>query len=304
MNKEAVKNNFLGKYLVSCLHIAECKIIPKIIDDEKAVKKYFFKKKGYELDLDNPQTFSEKDNWLKLNDRNPLMVVCADKYAVREYVTKAGYGDLLNDLYGVYDSVKQIDIDKLPEKFVLKAAHGSDMGLIVTDKSKVNWKQQKALMSLWLKQDIYWSGREWVYKDMPKRIIAEKYLEDETGELKDYKIFCFNGKAHFMKFYGGRYTGNKYANYYDRDLNFLPVSDNIYKNNDKIKEPLSREDFEKMVAIAEDLAKPFQHVRVDFYLVKGKIYFGEMTFFHSGGCQKWVPNTFDSFFGQWWNLKK
>lgn len=304
MNKDAIRHTFWGEYLISLLHILECKIMPKIYDDETAVKKFFLKKAGYELNLENPQTYCEKLNWLKLNDRNPLMVKCADKYAVRDYIKECGYEEILNDLYGVYDNIKDINIDELPDKFVLKAAHGSNMGLIVTDKSKINWKQQKMLMKLWLKQDIYWSGREWVYKGMPKRIIAEKYLEDEQGELKDYKIFCFNGKACFLKYYGGRYSSSRFANCYDRDLNLLPVSDNVFKDNPSVIKPIKKETFEKMVKIAEDLAKPFQQVRVDFYFANEKIYFGEMTFFHSGGVVKWNPDEYDKIVGEKWELVK
>ena len=302
MNKDKIRHTFIGKYLLSCLHVIECKIMPRIYDDETAVKKFFKKKTGYELNLDNPQTFSEKMNWYKLNGRNPLMAKCADKVAVRDYIKEKGYGDMLNEIYGVYDKVSEIDIDALPDKFVLKAAHGSHMNVIVTDKNKVNWRQQKMLMSTWLKQDIYWPGREWVYKDLPRRIVAEKYLEDNSGELKDYKFFCFNGKPCYLQYDVGRYNGNHYRNYYDMDWNFINVRDDTQSNSEI---PLEIDEIEllKMKEISKDLSNPFQMVRVDFYFCNNRIYFGELTFFHNGGIGYFNPAEFDCVLGEKWILK-
>lgn len=302
MNKDAIRHTFIGQFLISCLHIAECKLMPKLMDDETAVKKMFREKAGYELDLSNPQTFSEKLNWYKLNDRNPLMAKCADKIAVREYLTEKGYGDMLNEIYGVYDKVGDIDIDKLPEQFVLKAAHGSHMNVIVTDKKAVNWTQQKLLMRTWLKQDIYWSGREWVYKDLPKRILAEKYLEDETGELRDYKFFCFNGVPRYMEMDFGRFTDTPHRNFYNSELEFQFFDDGTPYDE---QEPhlLSADCFNAMKTIAADIAKDFpQFVRVDFYSSRGKIYIGELTFFDSGGFEFFEPKEFDIKFSEQWNI--
>lgn len=302
MNKDAIRHTFIGQYLISWLHIVECRVMPRVYDDETAVKKFFKKKTGYELDLENPKTFSEKMNWYKLNDRNPLMAKCADKVAVREYIKEKGYGDMLNEIYGVYNKVSEIDIDALPDKFVLKAAHGSHMNVIVTDKSQVNWRQQKMLMSTWLKQDIYWSGREWVYKDIPKRIVAEKYLEDSAGELKDYKFFCFNGKPCYMQYDVGRYNGNHYRNYYDMNLNFIDVNDDV-QSNPNLRPAVDENQIKKMIEISENLSKPFQMVRVDFYYCNNKIYFGELTFFHNGGIGYFSPAEFDDIIGEKWNIE-
>lgn len=303
MNKDKIRNSFWGEFLISCLHIVECKVLPKVMDDETAVKKFFKKKAGYDLNLDNPRTYSEKLNWYKLNARNPLMAQCADKVAVREYVTEKGYGDMLNEIYGVYDKVSEIDIDALPEQFVLKAAHGSHMNLIVTDKSKINWRQQKMLMSTWLKQDIYWSGREWVYKDLPKRIVAEKYLEDESGELKDYKFFCFNGKAEYMEYDTGRFCGIHYRNFYDENMKFVPIDDGC-PNDETISLPISKEQFDKMKSIANDLSQPFLFARIDFYSLGDKLLFGEITFFDSGGFEFFNPKEYDYEFSKNWELIK
>lgn len=302
MFKEKIRKLFVGRYLISLLHCFESWLMPKIISDEKAVRRYYEKAKGKPLDLDNPKTLSEKLNWYKLNDRKPLMQQCADKVAVREYVTEKGYGDCLNEIYGVYDKVKDINIDALPEKFVLKAAHGSHMNIIVTDKAKENWAKHKLMMGTWLHQNIAWSGREWVYKDMPRRIIAEKYLEDETGELRDYKFFCFNGKPAFMQYDAGRYSGKHIRNYYDMDMQLIPVSDDC-PSDVNTKPDFTDEVFKKMKKMVSDLAEPFQQARVDLYLIKSNVYFGEITFFDNGGLEWFNPPEYDEIFGEMWDIK-
>ena len=301
--KSKIKKTFFGRYLISELHCLESWLMPKLISDKKAVLKFYKRKTGKDLNLENPVTLSEKINWYKLNDRIPIMQQCADKVAMRDYVTKKGYGDCLNEIHAVYNKVKDIDIDSLPEKFVLKAAHGSHMNIIVTDKSKENWNRHKTMMRTWLRQNIYWSGREWVYKDMPRRIIAEKYLEDASGELRDYKFFCFNGKPVYLQYDSGRYNGKHLRNYYDMNMNFIPVRDDV-ESDESNKLEISIEIFEKMKKIASDLAESFQHVRVDFYLVNDKIYVGELTFFHNGGITWFDPPEYDKIFGENWELVK
>lgn len=293
--KQSLKNIFWGEYLISEYHVLMCKIMPKLINDEKAVKKFYKKKCGKELDLDNPKTFSEKINWYKLNDRNPLMEKCADKVAVREYIKEKGYGDCLNEVYGVYNKVEDIDIDSLPDQFVIKAAHGSHMNYIVKDKKSFNWKHAKKMMKSWLKQDIYWSGREWVYKDMPKRIIVEKYLEDDNGELRDYKFFCFNGNPAYMQVDIGRYREH-YRNYYDIYKNLLDCYDSEkLPPISNIDFPVEDSLFHTMIDMCRDLANPFQQVRVDLYTIGRKVYFGELTFFDGGGAAFYYPEQ--------WNYK-
>lgn len=300
--KSAIKKNFWGNYLISISHCVRCKIEPALISDEKAVKKYYKKKSGKELNLNNPQTFSEKLNWYKLNDRNPLMAQCADKVAVREYVTEKGHADCLNEVYGVYDRVQDIDYDSLPNQFVIKAAHGSHMNYIVKDKSTFDWKHAKKMMKTWLHQDIYWSGREWVYRNIPKRIIIEKYLEDETGELRDYKFFCFNGKPQFMQLEVGRYTAFNTRNFYDVEWNLLPFGKEIPHNPDIVVEKPHM--FDEMIDLATILCKPFQFVRVDLYQANNKMYFGELTFFPAGGASDFVPSEYDNIVGNMWKLSQ
>ena len=300
--KEVVRTSFWGGILIAKLHQIEGIVLPRIISDEVAVKRYFKKVTGKELDLENPTTFVEKINWYKLNDHNPLMVKCADKVGLRDYVSENGYGEYLNDCLGVFDDVADIDVSKLPQSFVMKAAHGSHMNIIVKDKDAVNWKKNFIVMKNWLKQDIYWGGREWVYKDIPKRIIIEKYLEDETGELRDFKIFCFNGVPKFVQVDIGRFGEYHVRNFYDLDWNLLDITDDV--GNDptlKVSKPLS---LDKMVEIAQTLSKPFQFVRVDFYEVNTKPYVGEMTFFHMGGNTGIKSEEWEKTIGGYWRLEK
>lgn len=152
--KSFFRSSFLGEYIISLSHCIRCKIEPVLISDENAVKKYYKKKSGKNLDLSNPQSSSEKLNWYKLNDKNPLMAQCADKVAVRDYITEMNCEDCLNKLYGVYEKVQDIDFDSLPNQFVIKAAHGSHMNYIVTDKKSFDWKHARKMMNTWLHQDI------------------------------------------------------------------------------------------------------------------------------------------------------
>ena len=297
--KDTIRKSFWGNYSISIYHCVMCKIAPILISDEKAVKRFYKKKTGKELDLSNPRTLSEKMNWYKLNGRLSLMAQCADKVEVRDYIKEKGYGDCLNEVYGVYDRVKDINFDALPNQFVIKAAHGSHMNFIVKDKETFDWKHAKRMMKSWLQQDIYWSGREWVYKNIPKRIIIEKYLEDETGELRDFKFFCFNGEPKYVQVDVGRSTEH-YRNYYDLSFNFIPVRDDI-PSNEKIavNKPYQ---FRKMIEMAKVLSSPFQFSRIDFYQVYNQVYFGEITFFHNGGITWFQPEKYDLIFGDNWKL--
>lgn len=303
--KATIKKSFWGEYSISIYHSMMCKILPKLVSDEKAVKKLYKKKSGKKLDLLNPRTFAEKINWYKLNDKNPLMEQCADKVAVRDYIIEKGYGDCLNKVYGVYDRVEDIDIDRLPNQFVIKAAHGSHMNYIVKDKSSFDWKHAKKMMKSWLKQDIYWSGREWVYKKIPKRLIIERYLEDSEGDLKDYKFFCFNGKPYYLEYDAGRFGPTHYRNYYNMKMELMPFCDgDQLPNNEKISFPLNENTFKKMKTMCVDLASSFQQVRVDFYSVKDKILLGELTFFDGGGTTIFTPEEWNYKFSEEWKIIK
>ena len=300
--KAKMKQTFAGRLLISYLHCFESWIMPKLVDDKTAVERFYQNNTGHKLDLNSPKSFSEKMNWYKLFGRIPLMSQCADKVGVREYVKSCGLEDTLNEIYGIYTRVGDIPFNSLPDSYVIKAAHGSHMSIIKRPGERINIWQSKLMINSWLHQNIYWAGREWVYKNVPKRIIAERYLEDETGELRDYKFFCYHGVPHFLQYDAGRFKNEHYRNFYDMDLNLLDITDDSTKTNPDIV-AIDRLNFERMKEIASVLSKPFQFVRCDLYFVCGKIYFGELTFFDGGGYSGFSKEEYDILFGEPWIIE-
>lgn len=260
-------------------------------DEEYLSRKYqlYF---GQKLDLQNPQTFNEKLQWLKLYNRKPEYTVMVDKYKVREYIAQELGEEYLIPLLGVWDNPDEIDFDALPNQFVLKCNHNSGLGMcICKDKSELDISKVKVELRKGLKQDYYLTGREWPYKDVPRKIIAEKYMEDVSGDFKDYKFYCFNGEMKFVMINSDRNTSRPTrADYFDRDFNWL---DFTWGYSHAEVHPKKPEQFEKMVAIVEKLAKGLPHIRVDLYDCNGKIYFGELTFFDGSGFDKIEPLEWD-----------
>ena len=262
--------------------------------DKEAIEEIYYRRFNRKLDLENPLRFTEKLQWLKLYFRNKEMSICADKYAVRDYLIKKGYSDIINTLIDVWDDVDKINIEKLPEQFVLKAAHGSGMNLIVKDKSKINWPLWKRIMRCWLKQNIYIDGREWPYKNIKPRIICEKYIETNGQDLKDYKFFCFNGEPKFIQVDGERYSNHQRA-YYDIEWNYQPFQYGDYDIKYRTERPSQ---LENMIGIARELAQPFPFSRIDFYNIGDRIIFGEITFFPDSGFASFNPDKYDAILGE------
>lgn len=300
--KNTVRSSSAGELCISVLHCVESAVLPRLIDDEKAVSNYYRNKSGKTPDLTHPTSFSEKLNRYKLTDRNPLMPLCADKVEVRQYVASKGFEASLNGLIGVYDRVSDIDFDTLPHQFVMKAAHGSHMIFVVPDKSSFNFRKAKRLMRTWLHQDIYWPAREWVYRDLKKRIVIEDYLEDGSGGLSDYKFFCFNGEPKFVQFNCDRYSGHPIQNFYDLNWKLLHFGKSIPPSPDAVIDRPKL--LAEMTAMAKSLSEPFQFVRVDLYVVNEKIYFGELTFFPAGGAPDFIPDEYDEIVGRLWELRE
>lgn len=260
-------------------------------DDRKFLEMMYKNQTGRELDLENPQRFTEKLQWLKLYNHNPLTSQCADKFLVRDYIESKGYGDLLNELLAHVEDVDDLDIDSLPERFVVKAAHSSAMNFICNDKKSVNWKSKKRIFKLWLKLNLYLDGREWVYKNLKPSIVVEKYLEDDSGYLRDYKFFCMNGKVAFVQADEDRYSDHKQS-YYSTEWEKLDFTTGV--KDCEVKRP---ENLEKMLEIASRLSEDFPFVRVDLYNCNGRIYFGELTFFGGSGFYSFDPDEYDFRFG-------
>lgn len=274
----------------------------KVFSDEAGINNLYKTYCGKLPNLKTPETFSEKLQWMKLNYHNPLMTICADKYAVRNYITEKGYESILAKVIGVYDTVADIPFKTLPQKFVIKATHGSGWNLICTNKTKINWFWWKKIFKVWLKNNIFWPGREWPYKEMKPQLIIEKFLTDQSGQLMDYKFFCFNGKAYFVQANKGRDTKDHAQNFYDLDWNILPFGKDLEPRPDiDIEAPIT---LNKMKTIAEDLAGNFPFVRVDFYEVEAQIIFGEMTFYPKSGLPDFTPEIYDIKLGELLTLPK
>ena len=263
----------------------------RILPMKSALNLIFFR--GYRkiLDLNNPKYLGEKIQWLKLYGNLDELAAFVDKYEVREFISQSIGEEYLNQLYGVYDNVDDIEFDKLPEKFVLKNTNGSSAVLICKDKKKFNIKSAKKIMKKWLKDDYFKEKKEPQYKYVKNRIIIEKYLEDETGSLTDYKFYCFDGKVFCYGIFYDRYV-DKSIDFYDSKGNKLTNVNTCHiKNSNKVEKFDKR--IQDMISLSEKLSKNFSEVRVDFYYVNGHIYFGELTFTDGAGSDPWYPVEFD-----------
>lgn len=259
---------------------------------------------GRKLDLKKPKTFNEKLQWMKLYNRNPVYTMMVDKYLVRNYVREIIGEEYLIPLLGAWDDPDKIDFDKLPMQFVLKCNHNSGLGMcICKDKNKLDIAKVKNDLRKGLKQDYYLTGREWPYKNVPRKIIAEKYMVDESGyELKDYKYYCFDGKVRIVMINSDRMSSlETKANYFDE--NYQPLDFVWGYENAKIP-PAKPEKFEEMKSLAEKLSKGIPHVRIDFYQTPQGIFFGEMTFFDGSGFDAIEPIEWDYKIGSWINLPR
>ena len=254
--------------------------------DEKFLKMMFKRSMGYEPDLDNPRTFNEKLQWLKLHDRKPLYTTLVDKYEVKKYVADKIGEEYVIPTLGVWDSVDEIDFDSLPEQFVLKCTHDSGGVIICRDKAKLDIAAAKKKLRKRLKVNFYYLGREWPYKNVKPRIIAEKYMENSEEGLHDYKVWCFNGQVEYIQYITGRLS-TTYEAFYSRDWEKLPFT---YLNPPMDGEAAKPEKLDEIIQIAEELASGIPFVRVDFYVLEtGNILFGEETFYPCGGLEKFHP---------------
>lgn len=272
------------------------------VPDLPYLKLVYWAEMGKSLNIENPQTFNEKIQWLKLYNRNPKNTKYVDKYEVRRYIAETIGEQYLIPLINVYDEVNEINWDSLPNSFVLKCTHGSGSNIICKDKNNLDINLAKKKLKRWMNQSWYYFGREWEYKNIKPRIICEKYIVDNhENDLKDYKIMCFNGKAKCIFVCLNRNSKNGLnINIYDKNWNLLPFERNGAPNSKEIvKKP---KNLELMLELAEVLAKEFPFLRVDFYDVNDKIYFGEMTFYPGSGFRGFTPEQYDEILGSWINL--
>ena len=257
---------------------------------------------GRKLNLKNPKEYNEKLQWLKLNDRKPEYSTMVDKYEVRGYIE-----DLLGDKYlipclGIYDSVDDIDIDALPDRFVLKCTHDSGSVEICKDKSSFDIEGARHRLSQAMKRNYYATYREWPYKYVKPRIIAEGYLEGDGGDLKDYKVMCFNGEAKIIEVHENRFVEGKVhtQTFYDREWNIVPLTQVETVTVDRPGERPRQLD--EILRLSELIAKDMYHARIDWYIEGDKIYFGEITFFDGSGFESFSTPEMERMLGDMINL--
>jgi hypothetical protein len=272
-----------------------------LISDKRIMEMSYYSLFGKRLNLKNPNTFNEKLQWLKINNRNHLITTCADKYSVREYIEQKKLSHILNELYGVYENISEIDISKMPNSFVLKATHGSGWNIICKDKNQINWENEFEKINDWLNTNYYYLGREWAYKNIKPRLIFERYLIDENGEPpKDYKFFCFNGQPKVVQVDLERFKEHK-RNMYNMNWELLEFEYSYKSSKEIIEKPYN---FNSMIEIAKVLSEDFPFVRVDLYNIDGEIYFGELTFYPENGQGKFAPEEYDYVIGSELDLTK
>lgn len=270
-----------------------------LFPDKLYLQLIFRCKMGYWMDFDNPKTFNEKLQWLKLYNRNPFYTTLVDKYAVKEYVANLIGKEYVIPTLGVWNNAKEIDFDKLPNQFVLKTTNGGGGDVVICkDKSKLDREYVVKHLNQSLKKSIYKNLREWPYKNVLPRVIAEKYMEDDSGELRDFKVLCFEGVPKMTEYHQGRYKTHT-QDFYDENWNMLPIYQGTPLSGKSIEKPVF---FDEMMMLSSKLSKDMPHVRVDWYYVQHQLYFGEMTFFDASGFEDFEPKEYNRILGNWIKL--
>lgn len=266
----------------------------------ETIKEQYKNKTGNELDLEQPQRYTEKIQWSKLYDDNPLYSVLADKLMVREWVKEKIGDEYLIPLLGVWDKAEDIDFNHLPDSFVLKTNNASATNIIVRNKKEINKNLIIEQLNHWLVYPFWAKWGEFHYKDICPKIIAEKFIQSErTDDLTDYKFICFNGEPYCCTVEIDRYHGHKQVVY---DMDWKPQSwriNSFESFTGSIEKPLQ---FEKMLSLVKTLCEGFSHVRVDLYLIRQEIFFGEMTFTPGSGYVNFIPDEYDFILGEQWAL--
>ena len=276
--------------------------VPFLVPNDKLYLSWIYRCEFHRaLNWEQPTTFNEKLNWLKLYDRQTKYIQMVDKVAVKDYVASVIGTEYVIPTIAVWDKPEDIEWDKLPNQFVLKTNHDGGGHGIVVCKDKAHLDKSLALKELnhSYRRSTFPIGREWPYKHIRHRILAEKYMEDESGELRDYKFFCFDGVVKALFIATERSGGDVKFDYYDADFNLLNLVQQHPLSGKVLQQPKS---FELMKLLASKLTKGIPQVRVDFYEVNGKPYFGELTFFHHGGFVPFHPNKWDEIWGSWITL--
>lgn len=276
----------------------------RLLPDEWYVRMVYKRQTGKVLHLNPPRTFNEKIQWLKLHDRRPIYTIFADKLAVRKHIESTLGGQYLIPLLGIWDRVEDIDFELLPKQFVLKATHDSGSVLLCRDKSEFDIHGARSRLRESLRQNFYWVGGEWAYKDVKPRIIAEAYLSD-SGRIvpEDYKLYCFDGEPRLIVVFHNRFSTTEALceSVYDLEWNQQPCT--LDDHFQIAMTPQERPGcLEELIRLSRKLCKGFPHMRTDFYVVGGRIYFGEITLYTANGFQPMIPSEYDEILGSWITL--
>lgn len=288
------------KQKLSWRHISIYTLIKlsRFFSDKTFLKLLFPLRTGYRLRLDNPRTFNEKLQWLKLYDRRPEYTQMVDKYEAKKYVAGIIGEEHIIPTLAVYDRAEEIDFDALPNQFVLKCTHDSGGIVICKDKSKLDRDAAIKKLSNGLKMNYFYQNREWAYKDVKPRIIAEQYMTNSGEELEDYKVHNFNGTPKFILHCCNRYKKTGLTeDFYSCDWDHLDVKRPDHEN--ALKSAECPKELDEMLRLSELLAKDIPFVRTDFYTIDHKVYFGELTFFPASGMKAFIPEEWDEIFGEW-----
>lgn len=296
--------NLLRKFVSSPNYYLD-KVVRKmvrILPNQLYLKWLFRLNVGYKLDLKHPKSFNAKLQWLKLNDHKPIYIDLVDKYEVKNILAKKYGQDIIIPTVGVFDTFDQINKDNLPDKFVMKVTHSSGGVLICHDKASFDWDKAKEVIEKKLQSNLYYWGLEWPYKKCRPRIIIEQYIEHPSGDLKDYKLMCFNGEVKCSFICAERFTGKGLSLcFFDKEWNRLPFTRSHPMCEEDVAKPIN---YNKMVELSEDICKSFDipFARVDFYEVEGQVYFGEVTLFPGCGFEAFQPEKWDFKLGSWLKL--
>ena len=268
----------------------------RIFSDKTAIKIKYRLEMKRKPNLKEPKTFNEKLNWIKLYLRKPVMTTMVDKYEVKKYVSEIIGSEYVIPSIAIYDKWDDIDFDLLKAPFVLKTTHSSGVIAVVKDKGAFDFEATKKMFNKSLKQNYFYSCREWPYKNVKPRIIVEQFVKDSKEDnLPVYKFFCFNGEPYLVQTIKNDKTSYETIDYFDMDWKFL----NLKQNFENSEVPLSKpSNFEEMKELAAMLSKGFPFVRVDLYSVNGKVYFSEFTFFSDAGYQRFYPDEWDMILGE------
>ncbi len=293
-------NRGMNKLIFNTLVKIEQSKIMKSIPDKLFISLLYFFRMHRPMKWKNPQTYNEKLNWMKLYDRHPEYVSLVDKYEVKQFVKEKLGIEYSFPTLGIWESFDQIDFNTLPNEFVLKCTHDSGGIKIIKDKNSINKKELRDFFKIRLNRNYYYNGREWYYKNIKPRIIAEPLMKDESNvELKDYKIFCFDGEPKIIEVDFDRYT-HHHRNLYSLEWELINAEIRYPSLPCKvIEKPIV---LNEMIRISRLLSSGMKHVRVDLYVIEKNIYVGEMTFFHENGCGKFRPKEYGLVMGSYINL--